>query len=85
MHCGRDSWTLVRYAGPASKALIGSKPVGSELALYVVVYPQQVNKKLTFRKSRSGPAVRKSSSPPSAACISGREVFIQNQHVGMIL
>ncbi len=27
----RESWTLVRYAGPASKALIGSKPIGNEL------------------------------------------------------
>jgi hypothetical protein len=27
----RESWTLVRYAGPASKALIGSKPIGDEL------------------------------------------------------
>ena len=47
MHCGKDSWTLVRYAGPASKALIGSKPIGSELEYKLGVYPQHVNKELT--------------------------------------
>jgi hypothetical protein len=31
MLCEGVGWTLVRYAGPASKASIGSKPIGSEL------------------------------------------------------
>lgn len=44
-----ESWTLVRYAGPASKASIGSKPIGSELVRYVGIYLLQVNKKLSLR------------------------------------
>jgi hypothetical protein len=47
MRYKRESWTLVRYAGPASKASIGSKPIGSELVRYVGIYLLQVNKKLT--------------------------------------
>ena len=53
----RGSWTLVRYAGPASKALIGSKPIGSELASHMVSYPLQVNKKLTGCTRAPGPFV----------------------------
>jgi hypothetical protein len=44
----REWWTLVRYAGPASKASIGSKPIGSELKRYVGIYLLQVNKKLIW-------------------------------------
>lgn len=47
MLCSENSWTLVRYAGPASKASIGSKPIGSELVCDLGLYPQHVNKELT--------------------------------------
>ena len=61
MCCERDNWTLVRYAGPASKALIGSKPIGSELECDLGIYPQHVNKELTRLVAcevRSNPAIR---------------------------
>lgn len=61
MRFHRKKWTLVRYAGPASKASIGSKPIGSELKRYVVIYLLQVNKKLicgtvSARGTRGGTA-----------------------------
>lgn len=43
-----EMWTLVRYAGPASKASIGSKPIGSELEGEVVLVVLLVNLQLTF-------------------------------------
>lgn len=47
MLCRKEGWTLVCYAGPASKASIGSKPIGSELVCDLGIYPQHVNKELT--------------------------------------
>lgn len=47
MLCSENNWTLVRYAGPASKASIGSKPIGSELVCDLGIYLQYVNKELT--------------------------------------
>lgn len=54
MHFHRVGWTLVRYAGPASKASIGSKPIGSELMRYVGIYLIQVNKKLIWGPFSAG-------------------------------
>ena len=48
MRSDKKDWTLVRYAGPTSKASIGSKPIGSELKRYVEIYILQVNKKLIW-------------------------------------
>lgn len=43
MHFKKYSWTLVRYAGPASKASIGSKPIGSELGFPIPMQSTKVN------------------------------------------
>lgn len=69
MRCKMDGWTLVCYAGPASKASIGSKPIGSELVSYVVLYLLQVNKKLTFGegKARGAPNRTLHASAPARA------------------
>ena len=64
MLCRRESWTLVCYAGPASKASIGSKPIGSELVCDLGIYPQHVNKELTRLiecEARNSPAIRRKS------------------------
>ena len=37
MHCGKGSGTLICYAGSASEASIGSRPLGSELAVDMVI------------------------------------------------
>lgn len=43
MRCVRKWWTLICYAGSASEASIGSRPMGSELMRYmgIVGYKSQ--------------------------------------------
>lgn len=37
MRCGKGRGTLICYAGSASEASIGSRPLGSELEVYMVI------------------------------------------------
>lgn len=37
MHCKKNRRTLICYAGSASEASIGSKPLGSELVTFIYV------------------------------------------------
>jgi hypothetical protein len=78
MHYKREKWTLVRYAGPASKASIGSKPIGSELASYLVLYLQHVNKKLTFGRCEARGAGNRAPHATASACAPGGTFFAWN-------
>ena len=40
MRFDEGRWTLICYAGSASEASIGSKPLGAELPSYLVLRPQ---------------------------------------------
>ncbi len=35
MRCEKDRWALICYAGSAPEASIGSKPIGSELVVFI--------------------------------------------------
>jgi hypothetical protein len=56
MHCGeKDGRTLICYAGSASEASIGSKPLGSELRLFIYaeIVKSQRNSQLNMRPNRN--------------------------------
>lgn len=56
MRSEKDRRTLICYAGSASEASIGSKPLGSELDLHMVRMPGRSQESLDFLKILFSPA-----------------------------
>jgi hypothetical protein len=74
MRSEKDGRTLICYAGSASEASIGSKPMGSELDLHMVRMPGRSQESLDFSKILFSPG-----------CERGTSAFLQHIEIAVII